>query len=119
MRNVHGFRGGRFGLDAEQARKVFQESIQLIGIEARVFDDLADLETERQRRVVRSQDKCLRRLFGLPLRLVRLLAQKTKGTIRNWVGILPKKAVHTRGVTAARSISTIVYCSKAVSISDK
>jgi len=56
------------------------DQIQLIGIEARVFDDLADLETERQCRVVRSQDKCLRRLFGLPLRLVRLLAQKTKGT---------------------------------------
>lgn len=40
---------------AEQAREVFPEDrIQLIGIEARVFDDLADLETERQCRVVRS-----------------------------------------------------------------
>ena len=49
------------GLDAEQARKVFPENqIQLIGIEARVFDDLADLETERQCRVVRSQEKELR-----------------------------------------------------------
>ena len=49
LRDVHGFRGGRFGLDAEQARQVFPEDqIQLIGIEARVFDDLADLETERQ-----------------------------------------------------------------------
>jgi hypothetical protein len=48
LRDVHGFRGGRFGLDAEQAREVFPEDqIQLIGIEARVFDDLADLETER------------------------------------------------------------------------
>jgi hypothetical protein len=55
LRDVHGFRGGRFGLDAEQAREVFPEDqIQLIGIEARVFDDLADLETERQCRVVRS-----------------------------------------------------------------
>jgi hypothetical protein len=43
------------GLDAEQAREVFSEDqIQLIGIEARVFDDLADLETERQCRVVRT-----------------------------------------------------------------
>jgi hypothetical protein len=55
LRHVHGFRGGRFGLDAEQACEVFPEDqIQLIGIEARVFDDLADLETERQYRVVRS-----------------------------------------------------------------
>ena len=53
LRDVHGFRGGRFGLDAEQAREVFcEDQIQLIGIEARVFDDLADLETERQCRVV-------------------------------------------------------------------
>ena len=49
------FRGGRFGLDAEQTGEVFPEDqIQLIGIEARVFDDLADLETARQRWVVRS-----------------------------------------------------------------
>jgi len=54
LRDVHGFRGGRFGLDAEQACEVFPEDqIQLIGIEARVFDDLADLETERQCRVVK------------------------------------------------------------------
>jgi hypothetical protein len=58
LRDVHGFRGGRFGLDAEQARGVFPEDlIQLIGIEARVFDDLADLETERQCRLVQSQEK--------------------------------------------------------------
>jgi hypothetical protein len=43
-----GFGGGRFGLDAEQAREACSENqIQLIGIEAREFDDLADLETER------------------------------------------------------------------------
>jgi hypothetical protein len=55
LRDVHGFWGGRFGLDADQAREVFTEDqIQLIGIEARVFDDLADLETERQFRVVRT-----------------------------------------------------------------
>jgi hypothetical protein len=60
--DVHGFRGGRFGLDAEQAREVFPEDqIQLIRIEARVFDDLADLETERQCQV-RSQEKGLRPL---------------------------------------------------------
>ena len=48
LRDVHGFRGEWFGLDAEQAREVFPEDqIQLIGIEAREFDDLADLETER------------------------------------------------------------------------
>jgi len=53
--DVYGFRGGGFRLDAEQAREVFSEDqIQLIGIEARVFDDLADLEAERQCRVVRS-----------------------------------------------------------------
>jgi hypothetical protein len=41
--DVYGFRGGGFRLDAEQAREVFPENqIQLIGIEARVFDDLAD-----------------------------------------------------------------------------
>ena len=58
MRDVHGFRGGRFGLDAEQAREVFpDDQIQLIEIEARVFDDLADLETERQSRLVQSQEK--------------------------------------------------------------
>jgi hypothetical protein len=45
LRDVHGFRGGRFGLDAEQAREVFpEEQTQLIGIEASLFDDLADLE---------------------------------------------------------------------------
>jgi len=55
---VHGFRGGRFELDAEQAREVFPEDqIQLVGIEARVFDDLADLETERQCRVVQVKKK--------------------------------------------------------------
>jgi hypothetical protein len=54
-RDVRGFRGGTAWLGAEQARKVFPEDqIQLIEIEARVFDDLADLETERQCRVVRS-----------------------------------------------------------------
>jgi hypothetical protein len=38
LRDVHGFRGGRFGLDAEQAREVFPEDqIQLIGIEDRVL----------------------------------------------------------------------------------
>jgi hypothetical protein len=43
LRDVHGFRRGRFGLDAEQAREVFPEDqIELIGIDARVFDDLAD-----------------------------------------------------------------------------
>jgi hypothetical protein len=48
LRDVHGFRGERFGLDAEQTRQVFPEDqIQLIGIQARVFDDLADFETER------------------------------------------------------------------------
>jgi len=26
LRDVHGFRGGRFGLDAEQAREVFPEN---------------------------------------------------------------------------------------------
>ena len=42
-------------VDAEQPREVFPEDqIQLIGIEARVFDDLADLETKRQCRLVRS-----------------------------------------------------------------
>jgi len=47
--NLHDFWGGRFGLDAEQAREAFREDqIQLIGIGTRVFDDLADLETERQ-----------------------------------------------------------------------
>jgi hypothetical protein len=62
--DVHGFWGGRLGLDAEQAREVFpQDQIQLIGIEARVFDDLADLETERQYRVVGSQDQCLRPFY--------------------------------------------------------
>ena len=35
-------------VDGEQTREVFPEDqIQLIGIEAREFDDLADLETER------------------------------------------------------------------------
>ena len=72
---------GADGLGSMRSRRArFLPRNLLIGIEARVFDDLADLETERQCRVVRSQDKCLRRLFGLPLRLVRLLAQKTKGT---------------------------------------
>ena len=47
-----------FGLDAEQTREVFPEAqIQLIGIEGRVFDDLADLETDRQCRVVRVNKK--------------------------------------------------------------
>ena len=55
LHDVRWFRGGRFELDAEQACEFFPEDqIQLIGIEARVFDDLADLETERQCRVVRS-----------------------------------------------------------------
>ena len=64
MRDVHRFRGGRFGLDAEQTREVFPEDqIELIGIEARVFDDLADIETERQYRVVRSQEKGLRPFY--------------------------------------------------------
>jgi hypothetical protein len=41
LRDVHGFRGGRSGLVAEQAREVFAEDqIQLIGIEGRVFADL-------------------------------------------------------------------------------
>ena len=57
-RDVHGFRGGRFGLDAEQAREVFPENqIQLIGIEARIFDDLPNLESERQYRLVRVKKK--------------------------------------------------------------
>ena len=42
------------------ARGFSRDQIQLIGIEARVFDDLADLETKRQCRVVRSQEKGLR-----------------------------------------------------------
>jgi hypothetical protein len=43
LRDVHGFRGGRFGLNAERAREILPEDpIQLIGIEAPVFDDLAD-----------------------------------------------------------------------------
>src|SRR5438132_930708 len=36
------------------ARAFPEDQIQLIGIEARVFDDLADLETERQSWVVRT-----------------------------------------------------------------
>jgi hypothetical protein len=43
--DVHGFRRGRFRLDAEKECEVFPEDqIQLIGIAAHVFDDLADLE---------------------------------------------------------------------------
>jgi len=35
LRDVHGFRSGRFGLDAEQAREGFPEDqVQLTGIEA-------------------------------------------------------------------------------------
>jgi hypothetical protein len=35
LRDVHGFRGGRFGLDTEQAGEIFPEDqIQLIGIQA-------------------------------------------------------------------------------------
>ena len=55
LRDVHGFQSRRFGLDAERTREGFPEDqIYLIGIQARVFDDLADLETARQRWVVRS-----------------------------------------------------------------
>jgi hypothetical protein len=58
LRDLHRFRGGRFGLDAEQTREVFPEDqIELIGIEARVFDDPSDLEPEQQCRVIRSQEK--------------------------------------------------------------
>jgi hypothetical protein len=58
LRDVHGFRGGRFPLDAEQAREVFPENqIQLIGIEPRIFDDLPNLESERQYRLVRVKKK--------------------------------------------------------------
>jgi hypothetical protein len=46
------------------ARFFPEDQIQLNGIEARVFDDL---ETERQRRVVQSQEKGLSRLMLLPI----------------------------------------------------
>jgi len=39
---------------ASSVTVITEDQIQLIGIEARVFDDLADLETERQCRVVRT-----------------------------------------------------------------
>ena len=44
---------GADGLGSVRSRRG-EDQIQLIGIAARVFDDLADLETERQCRVVRS-----------------------------------------------------------------
>jgi len=64
LRDVHRFRGGRFGFDAEQVRDFSRGSNSADGIEARVFDDLPDLETERQ---VRSQEKGLRRLLSQPI----------------------------------------------------
>jgi hypothetical protein len=48
---------GAAGLGSMQSRRARffpEDQIQLIAIEARVFHDLADLETERQCRVVRS-----------------------------------------------------------------
>jgi len=45
---------GLGSMRSRRARFFPEDQIQLIGIEARVFDDLADLETERQCRVVRS-----------------------------------------------------------------
>jgi hypothetical protein len=58
LRDVHDFWGGWLGLDEEQTREVFPEDqIQLIGIEARVFDHLPDLETERQYRLVQVRKK--------------------------------------------------------------
>jgi len=65
LRDVHGFRGGRFGLDAEQASEVFPEDqIELIGIAARVFDDLG---SEPQCRLVRSLRKRLASRLSHPI----------------------------------------------------
>jgi hypothetical protein len=45
---------GLGSMRSRHARFFPEDQIQLIGIAARVFDDLADPETERQYRVVRS-----------------------------------------------------------------
>jgi hypothetical protein len=51
---VHSLWRGRLGLDVEQAREIFSPIKSSRSELARVFDDLPDLETERQCRVVRS-----------------------------------------------------------------
>jgi hypothetical protein len=70
---AHGLRSMR----TRRAKFFPEDQIQLIAIEACVFHDLADLETKRQCRVVRCQEKVCGRFYPTqsPTRLAKWESQ--------------------------------------------